>query len=182
MAEFAAFLRAINLGSHKPVAMAALRGFFEGLGFEDVRTFLQTGNVVFRGPAKKTGAIERLLEEQAKKDLGLDTDFFVRTSEELDEIVAANPFPREAESDPRRLVVMFLKNAPAKGAPGRLREAIKGRESVEVAGPQAYVYYADGIGRSRLTNSLLEGRLAARSTGRNWRTVLKLQGAFRVDG
>ena len=119
-------LRAINLAGHKQVAMPVLRDFFTGLGFSDVRTLLQTGNVIFRGEARNANDLERLLESEAKAQLGLDTDFFVRSAKDWEALVDANPFPEEAKSDPGHLVVMFLKDAPNAKSLEALRASIRG--------------------------------------------------------
>jgi uncharacterized protein (DUF1697 family) len=153
--------------------MADLREMLTDLGFEDVRSLLQTGNLVFRS-AKSGAALERVLESEAGKRLGLTTDFFVRTPKELSEIVRRNPFPDEARNDPSHLVVMFLKDAPKASAVSALRQAINGPETVRAIGKQLYITYPAGIGRSKLTNALVESKLGTRGTGRNWNTVLKL--------
>jgi len=171
---FIALLRAINLGSHKPIAMSALRDFVADLSFTDARTLLQTGNVVFRGEAQSAGKLEHLLEMEAKAHLGLDTDFFVRSAKDWKALVSRNPFPDEARRDPSHLVVMFLKDAPDAKSLATLRAAIKGPEIVDVAEKQAYIIYPVGIGRSRLTHALIETKLGTRGTSRNWNTVLKL--------
>jgi uncharacterized protein (DUF1697 family) len=115
-----------------------------------------------------------MLEREASKRLGLETAFFVRTAAEWRQIVARNPFPDQARSDPSHLVLLCLKAAPPAGAAERLQEAISGRELVRTDGRQAYVVYPDGIGRSKVTNAVLERRLGTAGTGRNWNTVLKL--------
>jgi uncharacterized protein (DUF1697 family) len=169
-----ALLRAINVGGHKQVAMADLRDLLTRLGFADVRSLLQSGNLVFRGGAQTSAQLERLLETEAEKRLGLQTDFFVRTAEEWKAIVAQNPFPEEAERDPAHLAVMFLKDAPDAKTVEALQAAIRGPEIVRADGRQAYIVYPIGIGRSRLTNRLIEKKLGTRGTGRNWNTVLRL--------
>jgi uncharacterized protein (DUF1697 family) len=98
----------------------------------------------------------------------------VRTAEEWKRIVANNPFAREAKEDPGHLLVMCLRDAPPPDAVEDLRSAIKGRERVEVRGRDAYFVYPDGVGRSKLTNALIEKKLATRGTARNWNTVTKL--------
>jgi uncharacterized protein (DUF1697 family) len=168
-----ALLRAVNLAAKNMVAMADLRAMAEGLGFQQAQTLLQSGNLVF--DSKPTGArLESLLEATAKKKLGLETDFFVRTAREWQDLIAANPFPAEAKSDPSHLVLLCLKKAPDRQALAALRQAIKGRERVETEGRQAYAVYPDGIGRSKLTMALIEKHLGTSGTGRNWNTVLKL--------
>ena len=169
-----ALLRAVNLPSHNKAGMAELRKLLAELGFEDVQSLLQSGNLVFRSESRTSGQLEDLLEAEAKKRLGLETDFFVRTASEWKTLVAGNPFPEEAERDPGHLIVMFLKAEPDAKDVAALQAAIKGREVVRAKGRHAYIVYPDGIGRSRLTNVLIEKKLGTRGTGRNWNTVLKL--------
>ncbi|HJU66176.1 MAG TPA: DUF1697 domain-containing protein [Gemmatimonadaceae bacterium] len=174
MTRSIALLRAINLAGYQRVSMLDLRDFFVKLGFADARTLLQTGNVAFECDGRSSAELERVLEAESAKRLKLPTPYFVRTSDELGRVIARNPFPAEAKTDPSHLVVVFLKEAPKKDAVDALRPAIKGRERVEVVGKQAYITYPDGIGRSKLTNVLIERKLGTRGTARNWNTVLKL--------
>jgi uncharacterized protein (DUF1697 family) len=171
---YVGLLRAVNLGAHNKVGMSELRQLLIELGMEDVRTLLQSGNVVFGSNVRTATDVERLLETGAAKRLGLDTDFFVRTPAEWEGIIAGNPFPAEARDDPSHLLVLFLKEAPAREAVTALQNAIVGREVVIARGRHAYVVYPDGIGRSRLTSALIDKKLGTRGTGRNWNTVLKL--------
>jgi uncharacterized protein (DUF1697 family) len=174
MTSYIGLLRAVNLGSHNRVPMSGLRDCLVELGFSDPRTLLQSGNVVFRGVRRAIAGLERLLEAELEKRLGVRTDIVVRTAEDWKEIVARNPFPVQAERDPGRLVVMFCKEAPAAQEVQRLRAGITGPELVGAEGKQVYIVYPRGIGISRLTNSVIEKRLGTRGTGRNWNTVLKL--------
>src|SRR5262249_6537821 len=114
------------------------------------------------------------LEAEAAKRFGRPIDFFVRDGQEWARVIADNPFPTEAKRDPGHLVVMALKDVPTAAAMKALQAAIKGREIVQAIGRHAYVVYPDGIGRSKLTNAVIEKALAARATGRNWNTVLKI--------
>lgn len=154
--------------------MRDLCGLFTDLGMQDARSLLQTGNLVFRSDTSATAHIERLLEKGAEERLGLETSVFVRTAEDWKTIIAANPFPKEAKGDPSHLVVMFLKDVPKQSAVAALQKAITGREVVRAKGQQAFIVYPDGIGRSRLTNVVIEKYLGSAGTGRNWNTVLKL--------
>jgi len=166
-----ALLRAVNVAGHKMVAMSALRDMLTQLGFQNVRSVLQSGNLVFDSP-RASKNVEALLEKESAKRLGLETPFFVRSAAEWDAIIDANPFPKEAKDDPGRLVVLFLKND---GDGTTLQKAIKGREVARGKGRQLYVFYPDGQGRSKLTNALIEKTLGTRATARNWNTVLKLK-------
>jgi uncharacterized protein (DUF1697 family) len=176
-----ALLRGINVGGHKQVAMADLRDLLGKLGFGDVQSVLQSGNLVFRGDGKTGPALERLLETAAGKRLGLETSFLVRSAAEWEEIVAKNPFPDEAKRDPARLVVLFLKDPPGGPAVRALQAAIVGREVVRVKGKHLYAVYPDGQGRSKLTLPLIEKHLGTGGTARNWNTVLRLAALVRAD-
>jgi uncharacterized protein (DUF1697 family) len=180
MTTYVALLRAINVGGHNPAPMADLRDLLTQLGFNNVRSLLQSGNLVFGGDRRTTAQLERLLETEAAKRLDLQTDFIVRTVDEWTAIVARNPFPKEAERDPRRLIVMFLKEAPQPSDVKALQAAIRGPEVIREKGKELFIVYPNGMGRSRLTNALIEKKLGTRSTGRNWNTVLKLDELVRA--
>ena len=172
-----ALLKGINVGGHKQVAMADLRALVTRLGFADARTLLQSGNLVFRGDRRAPAQLERLLEAESERRLGVRTTFFVRTAREWDVVIARNPFAAEAARDPARVAVMCLRDAPAARKVAALRAAITGREVVRAAGRHLYVVYPDGMGRSRLTHPLIEKTLDTLATGRNWNTVRKLAAA-----
>ena len=104
----------------------------------------------------------------------MEIDFFVRSAAEWQALVAKNPFPREARSDPGHLIAIALSGAPGAAELEALEAAITGRERVRLVGRTAYAVYPDGVGRSRLTMALIEKKLGVRGTGRNWNTVLKL--------
>jgi uncharacterized protein (DUF1697 family) len=174
MTTYIAVLRAINLGAHNRIAMADLRAMLEKLGFEEPKTIVLSGNVVFRGASASSEKVEALLEAASTKHLGVTTDYFVRTAKEWQAIIAANPFPAEAKNDPGHLVMMCLRDAPAPAAVKALQAAIKGRETVHAKGKSAYFVYPDGIGRSKLTIQMIEKAFGTRGTARNWNTVLKL--------
>jgi uncharacterized protein (DUF1697 family) len=176
MSTHLAFLRAVNVGGHGPIPMAKLRTWLENLGFAEPRTLLQSGNVVFRSEKLTGAALEQFLETQAEKKLGLQTTFFVRTASEWKTAIAKNPFPSEAKSDPSRLVVVVLKDAPTITRVSALQAALigKGREIVRAHGRHAYIVYPDGQGRSKLTLAMIEKHLGTRGTARNWNTVLKM--------
>jgi len=177
-----ALLRAVNLPGHNKIAMRDLVELLGALGMSDARSLLQSGNLVFRSNRRSAAELERQLEVAMRERLGLATDVMVRGAEDWRTVIARNPFPAEAERDPGHLLVVFLKDAPGRGAEAALRDAITGREVVKVDGRHAYIVYPDGVGRSRLTTSLIERKLGTRGTGRNWNTVLKLGALVAAPG
>lgn len=156
------------------MGMEALRAAVTKAGFREVRSFLQSGNLVFRSDVRNVERLESSLERTIAKDLGVHPGVFVRTEPEWRTIVSQNPFPREAERDPSHLVITALKDAPAAASWARLNTAIRGPEIVRGSGRLAYIVYPEGIGRSRLTPGLIERELGTRGTSRNWNTILKL--------
>ncbi|MGA3036549.1 MAG: DUF1697 domain-containing protein [Vulcanimicrobiaceae bacterium] len=161
-----ALLRAVNVGGRK-VVMADLRALFVRLGFADAKTLLNSGNVVFKADRRSDASLEKLFETETEKKFKIKAEFFVRTTQEMKAIVAANPFPKEATSDPGHLLVVFLKDVPNGKDVAAVQAANKGTESIRAVGKNVYVYYPDGVGDSKL-------RLPWVGSGRNWNTVLKL--------
>jgi uncharacterized protein (DUF1697 family) len=166
MPRYAALLRGINVGGKKLVSMAELRELLTGLGHTDVATVLQSGNAVFtsskRSAAKLAAEIERAL--------GIDVRVLVRTHAELAEVIANNPLPG-AVDDPAHLLVNFLDGQPDKAG---LDPADFPDEDIRFGRRELYVWYRKGIGRSKLTNQVIERRLGVAATGRNWNTLAKL--------
>jgi uncharacterized protein (DUF1697 family) len=153
--------------------MTDLRNFITAIGLQDARSLLQSGNLIFTSKVRTGAELERYLESEAADRLSLEVDFFVRTPEEWKAVIRQNPFRKEAERDPGHLIVLFLKSAPDPEDLAALQADVKGKEIVKGKGKQAYIYFPDGQGRSKLTSAIIEKRLG-RGTGRNWNTVMKL--------
>jgi len=179
MSTAIALLRGINVGGRNLLAMSDLKDLLGTMGLTGAKSLLQSGNLVFHSDGRKAADLERLLEAETAKRLDVSADYFIRDEEEWQTIVSRNPFPKEAEGDPSHLVVMFFKEAPQTNDVELLRLAIKGPEIVHADGRHLYIVYPDGIGRSKLTNTLIEKKLGSRGTARNWNTVVKLAALSR---
>jgi uncharacterized protein (DUF1697 family) len=169
---YAALLRGINLGSHKRLAMADLRALVEGLGCADVRTYVQSGNVVFRsdlGAADAARAIERAIQ----KELGLEVPVVIRTGRRLRDLVAGNPFSR-SKIQANTLYVTFLAGKPDQSRVEKLIDRSFEPERIEIVGEDVYLVFPHGAGRVKLDNAMLERQLGVAATTRNWRTVTAL--------
>ncbi|HEY2178846.1 MAG TPA: DUF1697 domain-containing protein [Caulobacteraceae bacterium] len=168
-----ALLRGVNLGARR-VSSADLRGAFEALGLEKVRTLQAAGNLVFAASGEGAEALETRAESVLAERLGFTTEVFIRTAREWGEMIAANPFGEAARNDPGHLVAMVLKQAPGAQAAAALAAAVTGREQAKIVGRAAFIHYPDGIGSSPLNGGRLDRALGVRATGRNWNTVVKL--------
>ena len=174
MPAFAALLRAVNVGGRNPVSMAALKELCEELGFEGVKTLLQSGNVVFRA-AGRPAALGKKLGDAIEARLGARPEVYVRTGAQLEAALDANPFPQEAKSDPSHLAIVFFDGKPPPSAAKTLAAWDRGPERLRlVGGGNLYIYYPEGMGRTKLTGAVLERALGAPGTARNFNTVGKL--------
>lgn len=172
MARQIALLRGINLGSRRRVAMGELRDLLTGLGYEDVRTYLQSGNVVLTSD-RSDAQLERELEQQISAKLGVDTPIVVRTRDELADVVERDPLG-DVVKDPKRYQVTFLSAALAPEPKRRLSGLDVAPERFVVSGREIYAWHPDGVQRSRLAAALTDSRLGVTATARNWNTVTKL--------
>jgi uncharacterized protein (DUF1697 family) len=160
-----ALLRGVNVGGNKKVEMARLRALMEELGYSGVRTYVNSGNVVFTGPRRS----EKHLEATIAKAFGFDVPVVLRSRDELADIVQANPL-RDVATDPAKHLVIFC----AAAAATELDPADFAPETFIVRGREVYLWAPGGIGTSPLAKVLATKSLGDKSTARNWRTVEKL--------
>jgi uncharacterized protein (DUF1697 family) len=169
-----ALLRGVNAAGGRLIAAEELTGLLTDLGHTDARMGPKVGDLVFNSDGRTGAELQAQLETELMARFALRTDVYVRTAQAWQALVAANPFPEFAAADPGWLMTLFLKDTPDKKAIGALRAAIRGTEQVRAESRQLYAIYPDGVGGSKLTNSLVEKTLGTRITGRSWTTVLAL--------
>jgi uncharacterized protein (DUF1697 family) len=181
MTIFVSMLRAVNVGGTSRIKMSALQALYESLGLADVRTLLQSGNVVFRSGLKDRGQLAKRIKQELERQLDLQIEVLVRTLAEIESIVERGPVlsPR---ADMSKLLVMFLAGVPDAQLQASLLKSHKGPEMIELRGPEIYLYYPDGVGRSKLSGAVIENRLQIYGTARNWNTLTKLLEAGRAIG
>ena len=168
-------LRGINLLGHKRVEMARLRVMFEGMGFERVRTYINSGNVVFKTGRSATSALSKRIEEQMVSEFGFTASVITRTAQELGRAIEGNPFVKESRSAPSSVFIGFMAQAPKADAIAKVKVRAAKAEQAHCCGREIYVYYMDGMGKARLlTHGVLERVLGVSTTMRNWNTVSRL--------
>lgn len=169
MTRYALLLRGINVGASTKVSMPRLRELAEGLGWTDVATYINSGNLFAECGAASAAAVVRDLEAALHDDLGRRVDVVARTRRQLEAVVAANPFP---DADPRFLHVVFLARQPtAAGVAAFDDELARHPERGAVVGSEAFVDYVNGAGRSKLNWDKVARGMDVKGTARNWRTV-----------
>jgi uncharacterized protein (DUF1697 family) len=169
---YVALLRGINLGARNKVSMQDLRALFESLGADDVTTYVQSGNVVFRS-ADPAANLAPEIQRRIQRDLGLDVKVLLRTRAQLAKVVSANPFAR-GKRDTSMLHVTFLDEKPERARVGALDPERFAPDELRVLGREVYLHCPNGYGRSKLSNAYFEKQLGVAATTRNWKTVTAL--------
>jgi len=162
-------LRGINIGSRNRIAMPKLRTVLEAAGFEDVASYLQSGNVVLSSRADPADDVRRVITDE----FGLDIAVVTRTRAELAKVVAHNPLARVAK-EPKRYQVSFCDAKPSREVVRLIEDTAAPGERVVVHGREIYAWHPDTIARSKLWALLAGQKLGVTATARNWATVRKL--------
>lgn len=165
-----ALLRGINVGGARKVPMAELREVATDLGWTEVATHLQSGNLLFTADGSDV-ALSKTLTGALKEQFGLDIDVIVRTGAELRRLVAGHPF---ADGDPAHVVIACCDRPVSTAAAEKLEKLAVEGERLQVVGPDIYADFPDGQARSKLAAQLVSALKPATGTARNLRTMTKL--------
>jgi uncharacterized protein (DUF1697 family) len=174
MPLYIAMLRGINVGGQKIVKMEELRTSFESLGFKRIRTYVQSGNVIFDTSKAPSTKLSERIGEKISTDFGFSIPVVLRTSDEMKKIVHDNPFLKDTKTDRSKLHVTFLSQLPTTANNGKLAGLDAGADQFRVRGLEIYLYCPNGYGRSKLSNNVIEKLLGVEATTRNWKTVNRL--------
>lgn len=174
MPVYIALLRGINIGAHKRMKMEKLRASCEALGFAGVKTYIQSGNLIFNAPKLSSAALSNKLGECIVKDFGFSSEIISRTREEMNAIVDDNPFTKERGIDPSKLHVVFLSQRPSPAALKKLQELTLAPDRVNSGEKEIYFYFPNGVSGSSLWKHPLDRVTGVAGTMRNWKTVTTL--------
>lgn len=167
-----AMLRGVNLGSHNRMKMDELRGLCESLKLENPQTCVQSGNVVFR--TRAVTSLAEKLESGIERKFGFRPAVILRSTPELRDVIAKNPFAKRRGIDPSRLLVTFLATHPAAEAIEKVLTIKTEPEELKIVGREFYMYFPNGMARPKVSWVNIEKALKTHGTGRNWNTVTKL--------
>ena len=173
MGSYIALLRGINVGGHNKIPMAGLREACAELDWTGVRTYIQSGNLVFEATGKPA-ALEQALEKKIAARFGFAPAVIVRTAAQLKRLAQANPFEEESAKEPHWVLVGLAKQALKSGAAEAIEAKGKAGERVAEAGGALWFHYPAGVGTSKLTPALIDRAAGSPVTARNWRTLTTL--------
>jgi uncharacterized protein (DUF1697 family) len=172
---YLSLLRGINIGGHKKIRMSDLKALYESLGFGQVTTYIQSGNVLFSTDTNESEAeLACRIGNAIKERFGFEVPVVIRTKEEMQQIVMQNPFAAEEEIAPDKLVVMYLGSIPDAATLTKVQTKIDDDSRYAFIGHTLYFFYPDGYGQTKWHSNFFEKQLRTTVTARNWTTTCKL--------
>jgi uncharacterized protein (DUF1697 family) len=172
--RFLALLRGINVGGNNKIPMAELRALSGEIGWKDVQSYIQSGNLIFEA-AGTPADLEADLERAIARRFGLSIEVLVRAGAAFPAYVAGNPFLEACGTESNLVMLLLSKAPPRKEAAAELRKRAAGGERIVQVGDALWIHYAGGVARSKLSPALMDRLVGSTVTARNWRTVLKLE-------
>jgi uncharacterized protein (DUF1697 family) len=174
MPVWISMLRGVNVGAHNRVKMEPLRALYKSLKLEDPRTYVQSGNVIFRSREKNPTLLAKKIQDAIERTFKMRPDVILRSTVELKKAIVANPFAGRREIEPGKLLVTFLADEPGSEAHAALAGLKEHPEELHLKGRELYIYFPDGAGKSKLPWSKLDKLLKTQGTARNWNSVTKM--------
>ena len=171
MITYLSILRGVNVGGHKRIRMAELKELYESLNLGYVKTFIQSGNVVFQYKDMDPLELAAKIKNKIKEVFGFDVAVFIRTKEEFQKIIEKNPFK---DDEVNKLYVTFLSEKPITLPITEIERIKDESEKFIISGKEIYLFIPNGYGRTKLSNDFFEKKLEVSATTRNWKTVNKL--------
>ncbi len=174
MQMYIALLRGINVSGQKIIKMELLRKMMENLNFENVKTYIQSGNIVFQTSISSVSEIEKIIKDGIQNEFGFEVYVKILTPTELNQSLEKNSFLKDNSLDLKQHYFVFLDQIPLAENWGILKNMYLDGEKMELNQNVLYVHYGNGAGKSKLSNNLIENKLKLKSTMRNLNTVRKL--------
>jgi len=174
MAVIISMLRGVNLGPHNRLKMEELRALYDSLKLRDAQSYVQSGNVIFRSEEKNLQELARRIEGAIEKKFRFRPPVILRTTAELREAIAKNPFAKRREIEASKLLVTFLDRDPGKEAREQALKIDTAPEELRMQGREVYIYFPNGMARPKMKWAAIERVLKTQWTGRNWNSVQKM--------
>jgi uncharacterized protein (DUF1697 family) len=167
-------LRGVNVGAHNRIKMDALRALYESLKLTDARSYVQSGNVLFRTKEKNTAQVAKKIQDAIERKFKFRPEVVLRTADELRKAITGNPFVSRRDVEPGKLLVTFLAAEPAPEAQATLRSLRDYPEELHLVGRELFIYFPNGAGKSKLAWASIAKLLKTTGTARNWNSVMKM--------
>jgi len=174
MKTYIALLRGINVSGQKKIKMADLRNALGKAGLEDVQTYIQSGNIIFKDIEKDKEGLLNKIKNKIYETFTFDVPVQVFTAEEIQKIYNSNPFLKKGNVDIKTLHVTLLEGSPETEHIASLQSVESNEDEYRIAGHTIYLHCPNGYGRTKLTNTFFEKKLKTSATTRNWKTIEKL--------
>jgi uncharacterized protein (DUF1697 family) len=175
MPTFISILRGINVSGQKKILMADLKVLYEKLGFKNVQTYIQSGNVVFDYvEVKNLRTMAEMIEHSIEKKYNFQVPVLVKNPDDLRSTIKNNPFTKEVGTDPSRVAVTFLESQPSAENLLKLEGVDYPPDRFIIDGLNIYIHCPESYGNSKLSNNFFESKLKIKATSRNWKTINKL--------
>ena len=167
-------LRAVNVGGHGKIKMEALRALYASLKFESARTYLQSGNVIFKTSERDLDVTSKRIQSAIAKKFSCNTEIVLRTTDDLRAVIKKNPFAKRSNIEPNKLHVFFLVADPGAQAREAVLQQQFAPEELHAIGRELYIYFPNGAGQSRFPWPRVNKILQTPATGRNWNSVTNI--------
>lgn len=174
MTTYISILRGINVSGQKLIKMDALKKMYEKLNFENIKTYIQSGNVIFSSNEKEAKNLEKIISSKIQTEFGFDVPVIVLSVKTLENIIKQNPFTKDDLKDLSFLHVTFLADKTENFDKETIIEKRLSNEEIEFTPNAIYLYCPNGYGKTKLNNSFLEAKLKVKATTRNWKTTNEL--------
>jgi uncharacterized protein (DUF1697 family) len=174
MTTYISLLRGINVSGQKKIKMEELITLYESLDLKHIKTYVQSGNVIFDSSQKDISELSTMIQQKIKQVFGFPVSVFLRTQSELQRIIATNPFLNETSIDINKLYVTFLFDAPIESALSQMKEINTESDEFIISNKEILLHCPKGYGRTKYSNNFFEKKLGITATTRNWKTVTQL--------
>lgn len=174
MTTYISILRGINVGGQRIIKMNALQQMFTDLNFQNTQTYIQSGNVIFQSETMKCQDLEKEISKKILERFGFEVPVIVKTLEELQTIVANNPFSKDSSKDQSCLHVTFLSESPKESDFEKIKQGDYQSDEFKLEAKTVFLCCRNGYGKTKLTNGFFESKLKVVATTRNWKTTQEL--------
>ena len=175
MDTYITFLRGVNMTGHNIIKMTSLSNMLRKIGYADVETYIQSGNIVFTCHNSNRDKVSSIIKNAILAEFNLDIAVITRTLDDLMKIISANPFLKEPGFDPSKMAVLFLELKPSFAQIQKVDGIDYPPDKFYINDSEIYVYCPNGFGKTKLYTNFFETKMKVTGTARNWRTVIKLQ-------